>query len=158
MHMNYRIQLPDHDWVVGEKHRLIPSVYGFINIKENLLEDHKAVTYSGPTFIAIRSGKSCSSTALSHARDFNFIMNCDEFADIVSWVMVNISRYWSWLWTVGRTRIPGKLPYIGKCVLKLTLVEKSSKASGLRFKKMCWIYTKLCCFKKTIICLLICQC
>lgn len=81
MHMNYRIQLPDHDWVVGEKHRLIPSVYGFINIKKNLLEDHKAVTYSGPTFIAIRSGKSCSSTALSHARDFNFIMNCDEFAD-----------------------------------------------------------------------------
>lgn len=27
MHMEYRVRLPDHDWVVAEKHKLIPSVY-----------------------------------------------------------------------------------------------------------------------------------
>lgn len=27
MHMEYRILLPDHDWVVAERHKLIPSVY-----------------------------------------------------------------------------------------------------------------------------------
>lgn len=27
MHMDYRITLPDHDWVTASKHRLIPSVY-----------------------------------------------------------------------------------------------------------------------------------
>ncbi|XP_062535085.1 uncharacterized protein LOC134204280 [Armigeres subalbatus] len=27
MHMEYRVRLPDHDWVIAEKHKLIPSVY-----------------------------------------------------------------------------------------------------------------------------------
>lgn len=27
MHLDYRVVLPDHDWVKAEKHKLIPSVY-----------------------------------------------------------------------------------------------------------------------------------
>lgn len=48
MHLEYVVQLPDHDFVVAEGHKLIPSVYAACGITD------KAVTYSGPTFIAIR--------------------------------------------------------------------------------------------------------
>ena len=27
MHMEYKVQLPDHDFPIGENHKLIPSVY-----------------------------------------------------------------------------------------------------------------------------------
>ena len=32
MHLEYRIKLPDHDWMVAEKHKLVPSVYAGIYI------------------------------------------------------------------------------------------------------------------------------
>jgi hypothetical protein len=48
MHMEYVVQLPDHDWVVAEGHKLIPSVYAACVLKNG------NVTYSGPTFITIR--------------------------------------------------------------------------------------------------------
>ena len=32
MHMEYQITLPDHDFVVGSKHTLIPSVIGFMKV------------------------------------------------------------------------------------------------------------------------------
>lgn len=54
MHVEYRVRLPDHDWVVASKHKLIPSVYAGIVIKENSLGNKSAVGYSGPTFISIR--------------------------------------------------------------------------------------------------------
>lgn len=81
MHMDYRVRLPDHDWVVAEKHKLIPSVYAFINIQADKIGDPSAVTYSGPTFITIRSGKHSSSTAFSHAKDFEYLMECSDFAE-----------------------------------------------------------------------------
>lgn len=40
------------------------------------------MSYSGPTYIAIRSGKHSSSTALSHALDFEKLLNLKEFAEI----------------------------------------------------------------------------
>lgn len=33
MRMDYLVRLPDHDWVVAEKHKLIPSVYAVIEIQ-----------------------------------------------------------------------------------------------------------------------------
>lgn len=56
MHVEYRVSLPDHDWVVASQHKLIPSVYAGIDIKENGFGKPEAVGYSGPTYIAIRSG------------------------------------------------------------------------------------------------------
>lgn len=80
MHVEYRVQLPDHDWVVAEKHKLIPSVYAIIKIDDEKVASKNAVTYSGPTYICIRSAKHCSSTAYSHAKDMEALMNSESFA------------------------------------------------------------------------------
>lgn len=81
MHLDYRVRLPDHDWIVAEKHKLIPSVNAFIQIKPEMLGDVKVVTYSGPLYIAIRSGKHTQSTAYSHAKDFETMMGSDRYAE-----------------------------------------------------------------------------
>ena len=60
--LNYKVRLPDHSFVVGERHSLIPSVYGVCDINE---KEH--LTYSGNTFIHIHSGKHDSSTPYTHA-------------------------------------------------------------------------------------------
>ena len=83
MHVEYRISLPDHDWVVAAQHKLIPSVYAGIVIGENGMGNCEAVTYSGPTFIAIRSGKHSSSTAYSHGFDFDTLLQLPEFSSMV---------------------------------------------------------------------------
>ncbi|GBP32606.1 hypothetical protein EVAR_25966_1 [Eumeta japonica] len=54
--MEYRILLPDHDWVVAERHKLIPSVYAGVKVEPNNFGKEEAVGYSGPTHISIRSG------------------------------------------------------------------------------------------------------
>ena len=64
MHLEYHMQLPDQDWVIAERHKLIPSVYAACVIKDD------SVSYSEPTGIFIRSGKHDSSTAATHAADF----------------------------------------------------------------------------------------
>ena len=64
MSLKYKVRLPDHDFAVGTRHKLIPSVYAACD----LLETGK-VSYSGKTFIRIRSGKHDSSTAYTHAFD-----------------------------------------------------------------------------------------
>ena len=84
MHLEYRIRLPDHDWVIAERHKLIPSVYGAMRIEKGGMGRPDAVTYSGPTYIAIRSGKHSSSTAKTHHSDFNRILQLPEFADFAS--------------------------------------------------------------------------
>ena len=42
----------------------------------------KAVSYSGSTYIAIRSGKHSSSTAMSHGLDFERLLHLKEFEDM----------------------------------------------------------------------------
>ncbi|KAG5893520.1 hypothetical protein JTB14_017230 [Gonioctena quinquepunctata] len=79
MHMEYRIKLPDHNWVIAERHKLIPSVYAGIKITSSMLGQPQAVGYSGPTYIAIRSGKLSSSTADTHAQDFETLLELEEF-------------------------------------------------------------------------------
>ena len=65
MHLDYRVRLPDHDFVIGTKHKLIPLVYGLCDIAP---KDGR-VTYLGDTFIRIRSGKHDTSSAYTHAYD-----------------------------------------------------------------------------------------
>ena len=77
MSMERRVRLPDHDFVVATRHKLIPSVYAAAKISES------SVTYSGPTFITIRSGKHDSSNAASHASDFDRLFKLDDFADVM---------------------------------------------------------------------------
>jgi len=83
MHVEYPISLPDHDWVVAAAHKLIPSVYAGIAITTDGLGNREAVGYSGPTYIAIRSGKHSSSTALSHALDFEKLMTVEYFDNVM---------------------------------------------------------------------------
>ena len=42
--------------MIAERHKLIPSVYAILEVKPNMLGDKQAVSYSGPTYISIRSG------------------------------------------------------------------------------------------------------
>ncbi|KAL4720554.1 hypothetical protein ACJJTC_002355 [Scirpophaga incertulas] len=71
MHLDYRVKLPDHDFVVAEKHKLIPSIYAGIVVKKDGEGKPEAVTHSGPTYVAIRSGKHSSSNAETHATDIH---------------------------------------------------------------------------------------
>ncbi|CAF3242012.1 unnamed protein product [Rotaria sp. Silwood2] len=77
MHLNYRIRLPDHDWIVAPRHQLIPSVYAAC-----LLSEDGDLGYSGPTYIAIRSSKHDLSTAVSHALDFDRLVCLNEFENV----------------------------------------------------------------------------
>lgn len=70
-HLQYRVSLPDHDWVVAERHKLIPSVYAACVVVES------KVLYNGPTYVSIRSGKHDSSTAKTHLSDFNKLVWMD---------------------------------------------------------------------------------
>ncbi|CAG8535804.1 31756_t:CDS:2, partial [Racocetra persica] len=69
--LEYQIELPDHDWVVAERHKLISSVYAILDVHKDKYEQAEAVTYSGSTFIRICSSKHDSSTAYSHGKDFD---------------------------------------------------------------------------------------
>ena len=83
MHMQYRVSLPDHDWVIAERHKLIPSVYAGIIIQPDGDGRPESVSYSGPTYIAIRSGKHCSSTAETHAVDLQRLLELESFQSFV---------------------------------------------------------------------------
>ena len=85
MHVEYRVSLPDHDWVVAAQHKLIPSVYAGIVVQPNGLGKPEAVSYSGPTYIAIRSGKHSSSSAYAHALDFERLLQLPEFDTITKY-------------------------------------------------------------------------
>lgn len=47
MHVEYRVSLPDHDWVIASRHKLVPSVYAGCIIKGNDMGRAEAITYSG---------------------------------------------------------------------------------------------------------------
>lgn len=83
MHVEYKIHLPDHDWVVASRHKLTPSVYAGILIKENCMGRKDAVTHSGPTYITIRSVKHNSSTASSHSKDLEKLLELEDFQPMV---------------------------------------------------------------------------
>ena len=54
MQMEYKVILPDYDYVVASQHKLIPSVIGDMQVRENDFSGD-AVTYSGPTYCTIRN-------------------------------------------------------------------------------------------------------
>ena len=64
MNMRIRLRLPDHDFKVGSRHLLTPSVIAVCEIDPKV-----GVTYSGPTYVAVRSAKHNGSTAYSHNED-----------------------------------------------------------------------------------------
>ena len=70
MHLDYRVTLPDHDFVKASQHKLIPSVNAIC-----LIEEDGTVSHSGPMMIRIRSAKHDSSSAHTHHSDFVEILD-----------------------------------------------------------------------------------
>ncbi|CAG8816898.1 16446_t:CDS:2, partial [Cetraspora pellucida] len=60
---------------VAERHKLISLVYAILDIQKGRYGYADVVTYSGPTFIRVHSSKHDSSTAYSHDKDFDDLMN-----------------------------------------------------------------------------------
>ena len=73
MSLQYKVRLPDHDFVVARRHTLIPSVYAECVVKE----DGK-ISYSGKTFVRVRSGKHDSSNAYTHAFDIRELFSSNS--------------------------------------------------------------------------------
>lgn len=69
--------------MLAAKHKLIPSVYADCVIKENAIGRPEAVTYTGPTYISIRSGKHSSCTASTHAVVFQKLTTLEIFREIM---------------------------------------------------------------------------
>ena len=63
MHLDYKVKLPEHQYVVASRHKLKPSVYAFCTIEPDLVGSPDLVEYTGPTAIRIRSCKHDSSTS-----------------------------------------------------------------------------------------------
>ncbi|GBN48315.1 hypothetical protein AVEN_29732-1 [Araneus ventricosus] len=82
VHVEYKVSLPDNNWVVAARRKLILSVYAGIDIQKDGLGRIEAVGYSGPTYVAIRSGKHTTSTASSHGLDFERLLELPEFDKI----------------------------------------------------------------------------
>ena len=75
--------MPDHDFVKATQHKLCPSVYAGCEIRPTSARGDPEITYSGPTYIAVRSGKHESSTAYTHGRDIRHVLELNEFAGLV---------------------------------------------------------------------------
>ena len=55
MHIKCQVTLPDHDFVVAPKQKLIPSIIDDVKFVKSKDLTNDAVTYSGVTYIGIRS-------------------------------------------------------------------------------------------------------
>ena len=83
MHVSYEIPLPDHFFVKATKHKLTPCVSPTCEMKLPSSRADPEITYSGPTYITIRSGKLDSCTAYTHVRDFDHLLGLKEFDKVV---------------------------------------------------------------------------
>lgn len=70
--MEFRVKLPDHDWVTAEQHTL---VYDGIKITCNILK--QALGHTGPTYISIQSEK--HRLSIVNAQDFETVLGREEF-------------------------------------------------------------------------------
>lgn len=58
------MRLPDHDFAVGSRHLLTPSVAAVLR-----MDERGFVSFSGETYIGIRSQKHNNSSAFTHHED-----------------------------------------------------------------------------------------
>ena len=82
MHMEYEVRLPDHDFVVASKHKLVPSVYAACEIQTASARCQPKISYTGLLYISICSLKHESSTAFTHGCDFDHVLKLEEFASV----------------------------------------------------------------------------
>ena len=80
MHMEYQVTLPDHDFVVAPKQKLMLSIIGDMTLVKSKDLTNNAVTYSGATYISIRSAKHSASSTFAHFQDMMRMHSLPEFA------------------------------------------------------------------------------
>ena len=80
--MEYEVRLPDHDFVMASKHKLMSSVHAAYEIQTISARSQSEISHIGPLHIAIRSIKHESSTAFTHGRDFDHVLELEEFASV----------------------------------------------------------------------------
>ena len=82
MHVNYEVSLPDHDFVKATKHKLTPSGYAACKICATSSKVIPEISYSGPTYIAIRNGMHDSSTTYSDGCNFGYLLELEQFQSV----------------------------------------------------------------------------
>ena len=75
MLVEYQVTLPDHDFVVAPKHKLIPSVIGDMKLVKSKDLRNDAVNYSGATYTGIRSAKHSASSACVNFQGYALGLN-----------------------------------------------------------------------------------
>ena len=45
MHVEYRVQLSDHDFVLAKSHKLVPSVIAAVEVTQNCIGQQVGITY-----------------------------------------------------------------------------------------------------------------
>ena len=79
MRMEYNVCFPDTQSILADQQKLIPSVYGGVVINSQSMGDDQAVLFSGPTYVAIRTGSQGYPTAEAHAADFDRLLHLENF-------------------------------------------------------------------------------
>ena len=72
MRVERRVKLPDHSFVVGPKHKLIPSVTvncAVVDDENMEIGDYKAVKSHGPIMVAVRSNYHSTTSVNTHRND-----------------------------------------------------------------------------------------
>ena len=72
MHVEYKVKLPDHDFVIVKRHKLLPWVIGYMQVKAKTLSPNAAM-YSKLTKIEIGSAKHLRSRVYKHIADMKLI-------------------------------------------------------------------------------------
>ena len=78
MNVKYEVKLPDHDFVIATRHKLTPTLIELSEIKDPPIADGKAVGYSEPTFIQVKSLKHTQSNAPVHIEAFDEVLKTEE--------------------------------------------------------------------------------
>ena len=85
MTMEEPVTLPDHDYVVADRHKIIPAVTGYRVIENEIDFTGKAagIKYYGPIYVANKSGKHDISDAWSHGIDILRTFELENFKRIL---------------------------------------------------------------------------
>ena len=84
MHVEYKVKLPDHDFVIAKQHKLVLSVIGDMETRcfhGCYARENKSIlpqSFSRPTYSGIGSAKHLDSSAYSHLADMKWIREKTE--------------------------------------------------------------------------------
>ena len=81
MHLDYKVKLSYHQYVVAARHKLKPSVYVMCTIDEKCVGSPDAVKYTGPTAVRVRSCKHDRSTGETHLADLKKLLSGQDCGD-----------------------------------------------------------------------------